>query len=139
MSPAAGGAAPTQPAAASFDPAPPPTAAIGAPPQPQGIPRDPALQTEGPDPGNAAARKTAWNVPPPPPSAAPVGGGIIGGEESWPALADAAAGRAWPKSASSDSLRSLSDGSAPSAPVTESRHQLENTTVLTHLDTIAKD
>ncbi|XP_044950538.1 la-related protein 1B-like [Hordeum vulgare subsp. vulgare] len=105
MSPAAGGAAPTQPAAsAALAPA-----AIAAPP-PQAPsrenPRDPA---EGADPGNAAARKTAWNVPPPPPPAA---GGIMGGDESWPALADSAA-RAWPKSASSDSL---SDGSAPSAP-----------------------
>nr|BAJ90354.1 predicted protein [Hordeum vulgare subsp. vulgare] len=115
MSPAAGGAAPTQPAAsAALAPA-----AIAAPP-PQAPsrenPRDPA---EGADPGNAAARKTAWNVPPPPPPAA---GGIMGGDESWPALADSAA-RAWPKSASSDSL---SDGSAPSAPVTESPHQVSH-------------
>ncbi|XBH71765.1 hypothetical protein VPH35_099170 [Triticum aestivum] len=110
MSPAAGGAAPTQPAAtAGLAPA-----AIAAPPQaPSRVnPRDPAAQAEGADPGNAAARKTAWNVPPPPP--APVGG-IMGGDESWPALADAAA-RAWPKSSSSDSLKSLSDGSAPSPP-----------------------
>ncbi|XP_047051971.1 la-related protein 1B-like [Lolium rigidum] len=115
MSPAAGGASPARTAAGSFAPAPAPTAAaIGAPPRPQENLRDPAAQAEGPDPGNAAARKTAWNVPPPPP--APAGGGIIGGEESWPALVDAAPGRAGPNSASSDSLRSLSDGSAPSAP-----------------------
>ncbi|XP_024310807.1 la-related protein 1B isoform X2 [Brachypodium distachyon] len=84
-----------------------------SPPPTQENLRDPAAQVEGADPGNAAVRKTAWNVPPPPPPAAT--GGIIGGDESWPALADSAA-RAWPKSASSDSLKSLSDGSAPSLP-----------------------
>ncbi|KAF0903603.1 hypothetical protein E2562_028016 [Oryza meyeriana var. granulata] len=123
MSPAAGGAAPTQPppAAAGAGPSPPPAAAIAAPeperaPPPQANRRDPAGSADGADPGNAAARKTAWNVPAPPLAAAPapVGGIMGGGPGSWPALAESAA-RVAPKSASSDSLKSLSDGSAPSA------------------------
>uniref|UniRef100_A0A0A9CJT8 HTH La-type RNA-binding domain-containing protein n=1 Tax=Arundo donax TaxID=35708 RepID=A0A0A9CJT8_ARUDO len=104
MSPAAGGAAPAQSA-------PEPNRATAR--------RDPPGQAEGADPANAAARKTAWSVPAPPPaavaaaSAATPGGGIIGGDASWPALTESS--RAWPKSASSDSLKSLSDGSGPSA------------------------
>ncbi|KAF8701032.1 hypothetical protein HU200_033927 [Digitaria exilis] len=120
MSPAAGGAAPAQSAAAAA--VPPAIAALpepgrGAPAAPR---RDPPAQPEGADPANAAARKTAWNVPAQPPAAAAAaagatpggGGGIIGGDASWPALAESA--RACPKSASSDSLKSLSDGSGPS-------------------------
>ncbi|KAJ1290625.1 hypothetical protein BS78_02G258800 [Paspalum vaginatum] len=116
MSPAAGGAAPAQSAVV----APP---AIAAPPEPgRAAPRrDPPGHPEGSDPANAAARKTAWNVPAPPPAAAAAaggaapggGGGIIGGDASWPALAEST--RAWPKSASSDSLKSLSDAPGPSA------------------------
>jgi hypothetical protein len=121
MSPAAGGAAPAQsaPAAAIAPPA------IATPPEPgrAALRRDPPGQPEGADPSNAAARKTAWNVPAPPPAAAAVaagvipggGGGIIGGDASWPALVESA--RAWPKSASSDSLKSLSDGSVPTQQV----------------------
>ncbi|KAG8050403.1 hypothetical protein GUJ93_ZPchr0009g517 [Zizania palustris] len=111
MSPAAGGAAPTQPAVSAAV-SPPAVAAPGpdhAPPPPQANRRDPQGPSEVADPGNAAARKTAWNVPAPPP-AAPALGGIMGGAGSWPALAESA--RAWPKSASSDSLKSLSDGFA---------------------------
>uniref|UniRef100_A0A0E0IN19 HTH La-type RNA-binding domain-containing protein n=1 Tax=Oryza nivara TaxID=4536 RepID=A0A0E0IN19_ORYNI len=135
MSPAAGGAAPTQlpPPPVAASPSPPPLAAAAAiagpegdrAPPPQGNRRDPAGSAEGADPGNAAARKTAWNVPAPPLAAAAAagagvgvpGGGIMGGGPgSWPALAESAAARgSWPKSASSDSLKSLSDGSAPSA------------------------
>ncbi|XP_062193923.1 la-related protein 1B-like [Phragmites australis] len=104
MSPAAGGAAPAQSA-----------------PEPNRAParRDPPGQAEGADPANAVARKTAWSVPAPPPaaaasaSAATPGGSIIGGDASWPALTEST--RAWPKPASSDSLKSLSDGSGPSA------------------------
>nr|TKW34367.1 hypothetical protein SEVIR_2G302400v2 [Setaria viridis] len=120
MSPAAGGAAPAQSVAAAAAAVAPP--AIAAPPEPgRAAPRrDPPGQPEGADPANAAGRKTAWNVPAPPPAAAAAaagvnpggGGGIIGGDASWPALAESA--RAWPKSASSDSLKSLSDGSVPS-------------------------
>ncbi|RLN33529.1 uncharacterized protein C2845_PM03G04820 [Panicum miliaceum] len=119
MSPAAGGAAPAQSAGVAAAAA--ATPAIAAPPEPgRAAPRrDPPGQQEGADPANAAARKTVWNVPAPPPAAAAAaagatpggGGGIIGGDASWPALAESA--RAWPKSASSDSLKSLSDGSGP--------------------------
>ncbi|RLM86392.1 hypothetical protein C2845_PM04G22830 [Panicum miliaceum] len=125
MSPAAGGAAPAQSTVGAAAAA--ATPAIAAPPEPaRAAPRrDPPGQPEGADPANAAARKTVWNVPAPPPAAAAAaagatpggggGGGIIGGDASWPALAESA--RAWPKSASSDSLKSLSDGSGPSQQV----------------------
>lgn len=112
---------------------PPPLAAAAAiagpegdrAPPPQGNRRDPAGSAEGADPGNAAARKTAWNVPAPPSPRRRLRGGVgspaaasWGRARSWPALAESAAARgSWPKSASSDSLKSLSDGSAPSASV----------------------
>ncbi|TVU10217.1 hypothetical protein EJB05_43730 [Eragrostis curvula] len=117
MSPAAGGAAPAQSAAAA--------AAVVAPAiavqEPDRVPgrRDPPGPAEGADPANAAARKTAWGVPAPSPagaaaaaSASPAGG-IIGGDALWPALVESKRGEA--KSASSDSLKSPSDGSGPSA------------------------
>ncbi|KAL6655147.1 hypothetical protein ACP70R_005973 [Stipagrostis hirtigluma subsp. patula] len=120
MSPAAGGAAPAQsaaPAAAA------PIAPAAVEPGRAAAPgRDPRGLQDGADPANAA-RKTAWSVRAPPPAAAAAipGGGIMGGDASWPALAESA--RAWPKSASSDSLKSLSDGSGPPAqedPITSS-------------------
>jgi len=126
MSPAAGGAAPAQSAPGAGAAAAAATPAIAVPPEPgRAAPRrDPPGQPEGSDPANAAARKTVWNVPAPPPAAATAGaagttpgggGGIIGGDASWPALAESA--RAWPKSASSDSLKSLSDASGLSQQV----------------------
>uniref|UniRef100_A0A0D3H9I0 HTH La-type RNA-binding domain-containing protein n=1 Tax=Oryza barthii TaxID=65489 RepID=A0A0D3H9I0_9ORYZ len=134
MSPAAGGAAPTQlpPPPAAASPSPPPLAAAAAAaaiagpegdraPPPQGNRRDPAGRRSGQCGGEEDGVERA--------GAAPRRGGGCGagvgvpgrrhhggGPGSWPALAESAAARgSWPKSASSDSLKSLSDGSAPSA------------------------
>ena len=123
MSPAAGGPAPAPAQSAAAVPQ-----AIAAPPEPGRVApaasrRDPPGHPEGADPANAAARKPVWSALSQPPAAAtaaaagetPEGGGIIGGDASWPALAETT--RACPKSGSSDSLKALSDASGPSPQV----------------------
>jgi len=125
MSPAAGGPAPAPAPAQSAAAVP---QAIAAPPEPGRVApaasrRDPPGHPDGADPANAAARKTAWSALAQSPAAAaaaaagetPEGGGIIGGDASWPALAEST--RACPKSGSSDSLKALSDASGPSPQV----------------------
>ncbi|CAD6224000.1 unnamed protein product [Miscanthus lutarioriparius] len=122
MSPAAGGPAPAPAPAQSAAAVPQAIAALPEPGRvaPAASRRDPPGHPGGADPANAAARKTAWSALAQSPAAAaaaaagetPEGGGIIGGDASWPALAEST--RACPKSGSSDSLKALSDASGPS-------------------------